>query len=74
MSSAMKKITTLIACISAAGMIGLSHAADPIQIAVVGPITGPVAQYGDMKMAVAQINAACGVNVRKLEAVLMDYV
>ncbi len=55
---------------------GLAHA-DTIKIAVAGPITGPVAQYGDMqmsgaKMAVEQINAKGGVNGKKLEAVLMD--
>jgi branched-chain amino acid transport system substrate-binding protein len=56
---------------------GLAHAEDTIKIAVAGPITGPVAQYGDMqmsgaKMAVEQINAKGGVNGKKLEAVLMD--
>jgi branched-chain amino acid transport system substrate-binding protein len=56
---------------------GLAHAAETIKIAVAGPITGPVAQYGDMQMsgaqmAVAQINAKGGVNGKKLEAVLMD--
>ena len=56
---------------------GLAHAAETIKIAVAGPITGPVAQYGDMQMsgaqmAVAQINAKGGVNGKQLEAVLMD--
>lgn len=58
------------------GLSGLAHA-DPIKIAVVGPITGPVAQYGDMqmtgaRMAVERINAQGGVNGKPLEAVLMD--
>jgi branched-chain amino acid transport system substrate-binding protein len=53
------------------------QAADTLRIAVVGPITGPVAQYGDMqmsgaKMAVERLNAKGGVNGKKLEAVLMD--
>lgn len=48
-----------------------------IKIAVVGPITGPVAQYGKMQMdgavmAVDQINLKGGVNGKKLEAVLID--
>ena len=59
------------------GLGGLAHAEDTIKIAVAGPITGPVAQYGDMqmigaKMAVEQINAKGGVNGKKLEAVLID--
>ncbi|MDZ7622757.1 MAG: branched-chain amino acid ABC transporter substrate-binding protein [Candidatus Competibacteraceae bacterium] len=58
------------------GLSGLAHA-DAIKIAVAGPITGPVAQYGDMqmsgaRMAVERINAQGGVNGKKLEAVLMD--
>lgn len=63
----------------ALGAMGLVQAADdPIKIAIVGPITGPVAQYGDMqmtgaKMAVQQINQKGGVlGGRKLQAVLMD--
>ncbi|QEP44164.1 branched-chain amino acid ABC transporter substrate-binding protein [Ectothiorhodospiraceae bacterium BW-2] len=52
-------------------------AADVLKIAIVGPITGPVAQYGDMqmsgaKMAIERINAQGGVNGMQLEAVLMD--
>lgn len=54
-----------------------SALAQTIKIAVAGPFTGPVAQYGDMQkigalMAVEQINAKGGVNGKKLEAVLMD--
>lgn len=56
---------------------GMAYAADTIKIAIIGPITGPVAQYGDMQMigaqmAVEQINAKGGINGKKLEAVLMD--
>lgn len=56
---------------------GLAHAEDTIKIAIAGPITGPVAQYGEMqmngaKMAVEQINAKGGVDGKQLEAVLMD--
>ncbi|THB74584.1 MAG: branched-chain amino acid ABC transporter substrate-binding protein [Gammaproteobacteria bacterium] len=54
-----------------------SFSADTIKIAIVGPITGPVAQYGKMQMdgasmAVDQINSKGGVNGKKLEAVLLD--
>ncbi|MFZ4790673.1 MAG: branched-chain amino acid ABC transporter substrate-binding protein [Candidatus Competibacteraceae bacterium] len=69
----------LSAAVSAAilSLGGLAQAEDTIKIAVAGPITGPVAQYGDMqmsgaRMAVEQINAKGGVNGKKLEAVLMD--
>ena len=48
-----------------------------IKIAIAGPQTGDVAQYGDMQvvgaeMAVEQINAAGGVNGEKLVAVRYD--
>ncbi len=54
-----------------------AFASSTIKIAVVGPITGPVAQYGKMQMdgavmAVEQINLKGGVNGKKLEAVLLD--
>jgi len=57
--------------------LGLAQAEDTLKIAVVGPITGPVAQYGEMqmsgaKMAVEQINAKGGIDGMKLEAMLMD--
>ncbi|KAB2927201.1 MAG: branched-chain amino acid ABC transporter substrate-binding protein [Candidatus Contendobacter sp.] len=56
---------------------GLAQAQGTLKIAIAGPTTGPVAQYGDMqmmgaKMAVEQINAKGGVNGKKLEAVIMD--
>ncbi|MCB1769840.1 MAG: branched-chain amino acid ABC transporter substrate-binding protein [Candidatus Competibacteraceae bacterium] len=59
------------------GLGGLAHAENTIKIAVAGPITGPVAQYGDMQMmgaqmAVEQLNAKGGVNGKQLEAVLID--
>jgi branched-chain amino acid transport system substrate-binding protein len=56
---------------------GISQADETVKIAIVGPVTGPVAQYGDMqmigaKMAVEQINAAGGIDGRMIEAVIMD--
>ncbi|MCP5459801.1 MAG: ABC transporter substrate-binding protein, partial [Gammaproteobacteria bacterium] len=55
----------------------LAQAEDAIKIAVVGPITGPVAQYGEMqmigaKMAIEQINAQGGVIGKQLEYMPMD--
>lgn len=51
--------------------------AGTIKIALAGPTTGDVAQYGDMqmtggKMAIERINAAGGVNGKQLEAVIYD--
>ena len=51
--------------------------AETIKIALAGPVTGPVAQYGDMqmtgaKMAIEKINAAGGVNGMQLEGVIYD--
>ena len=59
------------------GLGGMAQAKDAIKIAVAGPITGPVAQYGDMQMmgaqmAVEQLNAKGGVNGKQLKAVLID--
>lgn len=54
-----------------------AHAADTVKIAIAGPKTGPVAQYGDMqfigaRMAIERINAAGGVAGMKLEGVELD--
>ncbi len=63
----------------AAGMLMSSGAlaADTIKIAIAGPFTGPVTQYGTMvkegvDTALEQINAAGGVLGKKLEAVSID--
>jgi branched-chain amino acid transport system substrate-binding protein len=74
MTFRLKKIT---AALIATAVLGTAQAADAFKIAIVGPITGPVAQYGDMqmigaKMAVEQINAKGGINGTPIEAVLMD--
>ncbi|MDD3448410.1 MAG: branched-chain amino acid ABC transporter substrate-binding protein [Gammaproteobacteria bacterium] len=69
---------TLTALALGTALLGATAAqAEDLKIAVVGPITGPVAQYGDMqmigaKMAVERINAAGGVNGMQIDAVLMD--
>lgn len=62
----------------AAGMVMSSAVfANTIKIAIAGPFTGPLTQYGTMvkegvDTAVEQINAAGGVLGKKLEAVTVD--
>ncbi len=58
-------------------MLGATVAEAEIKIALAGPVTGPVAQYGDMQFtgagfAIEQINAAGGVNGEMLEGVIYD--
>lgn len=70
-------LSQCIAVITLAGVSGMSLAADPIKIALAGPVTGAVAQYGDMQftganMAIQRINEAGGVNGRQLEGVVFD--
>ena len=81
MSKTTQRISTLFAAMALAGVASYSLAAEPIKIAlagpVTGPVTGPVAQYGDMQsmgalMAIEQINKAGGVNGSMLEAVTYD--
>ena len=57
--------------------ITAAQAADTLRIALPGPTTGPVAQYGSMVRegaftAIEQINAAGGVNGQQLEGVVID--
>ncbi len=65
----------LVGCLAAA----MSHAANAadIKVAIVGAMSGPVAQYGDMeftgaRQAIADINAKGGVNGNKLVGVEYD--
>lgn len=63
--------------VAALSMAGAAMAADAIKIGIPQPMTGPNKQYGDQIQAGAltaidTINAAGGVNGRKLEAVLID--
>ncbi|SEK35917.1 branched-chain amino acid transport system substrate-binding protein [Atopomonas hussainii] len=71
------KLSKLFAAIALAGVAAQGYAADTIKIALAGPVTGPVAQYGEMqfvgaKMAIEQINKAGGVNGQQLEGVIYD--
>jgi branched-chain amino acid transport system substrate-binding protein len=69
-------LNTALGVLLSAGLAPV-QAAETLKIAIVGPITGPVAQYGDMqmsgaKMAVERIDAKGGVAGMTLEAVPMD--
>ena len=71
------QICKLVAAIAMASAASYSVAADSIKIALAGPVTGSVAQYGEMqfvgaKMAIEQINKAGGVNGALLEGVVYD--
>ncbi len=74
----MNKATKqLFAAMAMAGVASYSLAADTIKIGLAGPVTGAVAQYGEMqfvgaKMAIEQINKAGGVNGQQLEGVVYD--
>ncbi|MGO1750639.1 MAG: ABC transporter substrate-binding protein, partial [Marinobacter sp.] len=57
--------------------MGAGYATADIKVGIAGPMTGPVAQYGDMqfsgaRMAISQINANGGVMGEKLVAVEYD--
>lgn len=69
----------LVATALAAAMLAGSGAAgaETIRIAIAGPMTGPLTQYGEMVKqgaltAIEQINAAGGVAGHTFEAVIMD--
>lgn len=74
---AIQHLYGLCAALALAGAAQPALAADPIRIALAGPVTGPVAQYGDMqflgaKMAIERINQAGGVAGQPLEGVVYD--
>ncbi|CAM5381967.1 high-affinity branched-chain amino acid ABC transporter substrate-binding protein [Eoetvoesiella caeni] len=67
-----RALALLAGCILAVGA-----RAEPLRIAVVGPLTGPVTQYGSMvrqgvDTAIERINAAGGVLGRQLEVAAYD--
>ncbi len=66
-----------LASVSLSWGIATALAEEPIRIAVAGPITGPVAAFGDQMLrgaraAVEDINAAGGVDGRLIELVVED--
>ncbi|MGO1463345.1 MAG: branched-chain amino acid ABC transporter substrate-binding protein [Marinobacter sp.] len=75
MTISVKKLVTAVS--ASVALMTAGHAAAEIKIGVAGPITGPVAQYGDMqfsgtRMAIKRINEAGGVMGEKLVAVEYD--
>ena len=77
MNQATKQLSKLFTELVLAGMASYSPAAETIKIALAGPKTGPVAQYGDMQfigaqMAIDMINKAGGVDGMLLEGVVYD--
>ncbi len=73
------RLTPIIAALGVAAGLAFSAGAhaQTIKIGVVGPTTGAVTQYGDMvregvDTAVERINAAGGINGKKLETVVID--
>lgn len=47
MSKTTRRISKLFAAIALVSATSYSLAAEPIKIALAGPVTGPVAQYGE---------------------------
>ncbi|GAA4002999.1 branched-chain amino acid ABC transporter substrate-binding protein [Comamonas faecalis] len=71
------RLNTLVAAAGLASALLLAPAHAQIKIATVGPTTGPLTQYGDMvkegvSTAVEQINAAGGINGKKVDVVSVD--
>ncbi|OQX38112.1 MAG: leucine ABC transporter subunit substrate-binding protein LivK [Oceanospirillales bacterium LUC14_002_19_P2] len=74
-----QSITRKLAGLTAAIALTCSaaQADETLKIGLAGPVTGPVAQYGDMqftgaKAAIEQINLAGGINGKMLEGVVYD--
>ena len=55
MNKATKQMTKLFAAMAMAGVASYSVAADTIKIALAGPVTGAVAQYGEMQFIGAKM-------------------
>jgi len=78
----MRKSTLITICILTAGLCltlgaSITMAADTIKVGVVLPLTGKLAKFGEIEnksflMAVDEINAAGGVNGKKIELIIED--
>ncbi|RMX06331.1 branched-chain amino acid ABC transporter substrate-binding protein [Corticibacter populi] len=71
------RLKNIASALAVCGLFAGAAHADTIKIAVVGPTTGPVTQYGDMVKegiltAVEQINGAGGVLGKQFETVNID--
>lgn len=77
MIRAFRGISSCFTGIMLALLASAAQAQAAIPIGIAGPLSGPVAQYGDMqfagaRLAIAHINAEGGVNGQPLEAVEVD--
>ncbi|WP_029652331.1 branched-chain amino acid ABC transporter substrate-binding protein [Marinobacter daepoensis] len=75
MKTSITKLATAVG--ASVALLAAGQAAAEIKIGIAGPMTGPVAQYGDMQfsgahMAIERINAAGGVNGEEVVAVEVD--
>src|SRR5690554_4772464 len=75
MNTSVKKLVTAVS--ASVALMAAGQAAAEIKIGIAGPMTGPVAQYGDMqfsgtRMAIELINAAGGINGEEIVAVEVD--
>ena len=71
-----KTLRSLSASVLMLGVATIASA-ETLKIALAGPVTGPVAQYGEMqfigaKMAIEQINKAGGILGKQQEGVVYD--
>ena len=74
MKQANRKLSRLFAALALAGVAGHALAADTIRIALAGPVTGAVAQYGEMQfigaqMAIERINQAGQAQGARMQAI-----
>jgi len=72
-----KSASGLAVSLALLGAATFSHAADTVKVAIAGPVTGPVAQYGDMQfagggVAVDLLNQAGALSGKQIEAVVYD--
>ncbi len=75
----MKKFVIIFSCILffMGAMLGSASAADTIKVGIVLPLTGKLAKFGEIEnksflMALDEINAAGGVNGKKIELIIED--
>jgi branched-chain amino acid transport system substrate-binding protein len=75
----MKRLAVIVACfLLITGMaLGSAWAADEIKVGVVLPLTGKLAKFGEIEnksfiMAVDEINAAGGINGKKIKLIIED--